>query len=222
MKMIYLALMAVLSVGISVTAQVPATGSPVEVATALQRKYDTVRDFSADFTHQHEGGVLRRKLVERGTLLIKKPGRMRWHYKTPEEKLFVSDGRRMYFHDPANNQVTVSEMPEGDQAATAALFLTGKGNLTRDFGVSFLQGAPSDTYGLRLDPKQPQTEYDWLELVVDRASLQIRSLTAADQQGTRSTFAFSNFKENLGLADKLFVFTPPRGAEIIHAGRAKR
>jgi outer membrane lipoprotein carrier protein len=205
------------------SAQAP-SASASEVAAALQRKYDTIRDFSADFTHQHEGGVLRRKVVEQGSLLVKKPGKMRWEYKTPEKKLFVSDGTRIYFHDPANNQVTVSEVPKGDQAASAALFLTGQGNLPRDFKAGFIEApaAPAETYALRLDPKSPQPEYDWLEIVVDRDTLQIRTLTAADKQGGRSTFHFSKFKENVGIADKTFEFQIPRGAEVIHAGRSKQ
>ncbi len=68
---------------------------PEEVAASLQRKYDTIRDFSADFVHTHEGGVLKRKREERGTLLVKKPGKMRWNYKAPDEKVFVSDGVRL-------------------------------------------------------------------------------------------------------------------------------
>ena len=94
-----------------------------------------MRDFSADFTHEAESGVLRKKLVERGTVMVKKPGRMRWDYKAPEEKVFVSDGSRMYMHMPADNQVIVSPVPTEDQATTAVLFLTGKGKLTRDFTV---------------------------------------------------------------------------------------
>jgi outer membrane lipoprotein carrier protein len=208
----------------SVTAgrQTVRTESPQEVAARLQRKYDSVKDFSADFVHQHEGGVLRRKLVERGTVFVKKPGRMRWHYKAPEEKYFVSDGAQLYFYDPQNNQVTISAVPQDDQAATAVLFLTGKGNLTRDFRVTFAEGGPAGAQALHLEPTHPQAEYDWLELVADAQTLQIRTLVAADRQGGRSTFQFSNFKENVGLTDKTFAFTIPRGAEVIHAGRAKR
>jgi outer membrane lipoprotein carrier protein len=193
-----------------------------EVAAALQRKYDQVRDFSAGFTHQHEGGPLRRKLVEQGTLQVKKPGRMRWEYDAPDEKVFVSNGRQLYFYDPANNQVTISEVPQGDQAASAALFLSGRGNLTRDFTVSFTKGGPAETYALRLDPKTPQDEYDWLELVADRRTLQIQSLTAVEKQGGRSTFIFSRFRENTGVPESTFEFRIPRGAEVIHAGRPKR
>jgi outer membrane lipoprotein carrier protein len=204
------------------SAQAP--DSAAEVAAALQRKYDSIRDFSADFTHQHQSSVLRRKVHEQGSVLIKKPGKMRWEYQTPEKKLFVSDGKRIYFYEQAINQVTITEMPDGDQAASAVLFLTGKGNLSRDFTAGFLppEGAsPSDSYGLRLDPKVPQGEYDWLEIVVDRRTLLIQRLTAADKQGGRSTFLFSRFKENIGVGDKPFAFEIPRGAEVIHAGRTK-
>lgn len=195
--------------------------SATEVATSLQRKYDTVRDFSANFTHQHTGGVLRRKLVEQGTVHVKKPGKMRWEYKSPEEKLFVSDGKRLYFHDPANHQVTISEVPEGNQA-TAAQFLSGRGNITRDFNVTFADGGSADSFALKLVPRAPQNEYDWLEIVVDRATYQIRSLTAVEKQGARSTFLFSGLKENIAIPDTMFVFEIPRGAEVIHAGPPKR
>src|SRR5688572_11951805 len=78
-----------------------------EVATALQAKYDKIRDFSADFVHSYEGGVLKRNVRERGVMQIKKPGKMRWEYQSPEKKLFVSDGRQMYLHEVGPNQVTV-------------------------------------------------------------------------------------------------------------------
>ena len=202
--------------------QTPNTPSPSELATALQQKYNGMSTFSADFTHQHEGGPLRRKYVEQGSLQVKKPGRMRWDYKSPEKKLFVSDGASIYFHDIANNQVTVTQMPQGDEVSSAALFLLGKGNFAGDFTPSLGTGGAADTYVLRLVPKREQADYDWLELTVDRKTLQLRALTAAEKQGGRSTFAFSNFKENVDLADKTFVFRIPPGAEVIHAGRTKR
>jgi len=200
--------------------QARATPTADEVAAALQRKYDAIRDFSADFVHQHEGGVLRRKREERGTLLVKKPGKMRWEYKAPDEKVFVSDGMKVYQYLPQENRVIVSPAPEGDQAAV--LFLAGQGNLTRDFNVSFGQISTPEAWTLRLEPKRPQPEYDWLEVTAARASLRLLSFTVAEKQGSRSTFTFSNFKENPGLADKTFAFSIPRGAEVTNAGPVKR
>ena len=201
--------------------QAPAR-SAAEVAADLQKKYDTVRDFSADFVHKYQGGVLRKTATESGTVQVKKPGRMRWDYKSPDKKLFVSDGTRIYFYVPADNQVMVSPVPKEDQATTAVLFLAGKGNLTRDFTVSFADGGGDDTYALKLQPRLPERDYDWLQVVADRSTLQIRSLSAADQQGGRSTFLFSKFKENTGLSDKTFAFTIPRGADVITTGSPSR
>jgi outer membrane lipoprotein carrier protein len=192
--------------------------SATDVAQKVQSHYDGVRDFSADFTHAYEGGVLRRKTTERGTVLVRKPGRMRWAYTTPEEKLFISDGVKMYAWVPADRQVTVSSMPKGDEASTPILFLVGRGNLVRDFDVAEappVTGAPAGSYGLLLTPKKKTAEYDALTLVVDRASLALRMLIARDGQGGTSTFTFTNLKENANIPDSKFVFTIPRGAEVV-------
>jgi len=189
-----------------------------EIAQAVQQRYDRVKDFTADFTHTYEGGVLRKKVTERGTVQIKKPGRMRWEYTAPEKKTFVSDGRKVYSYIPADKQVVVNNVPPDDEATTAVLFLAGKGNLPRDFKVSYADGAPEGTSALRLDPKQKQHDYDWLVLGVDAKTLQIRSLTAADQQGGRSTFQFGNYRENTGVSDGVFAFKIPRGVDVVNAG----
>lgn len=215
------ALLVAVSAAISAAPQAPAGQSAQDVAAALQKRYDGIRDFTADFVQESEGGLLRKKQTERGAVQVKKPGKMRWDYKTPETKVFLSDGRRIYLHVPADNQVIISPVPEDDQATTAVLFLTGKGNLTRDFTVSFADAAAPDTYALKLLPKLPERDYDALRIVVDRRTLQIRSLSA-DAQGGRSTFQFSNFKENVGLSDKTFTFKIPRGADVTNQGAPSR
>jgi outer membrane lipoprotein carrier protein len=192
-----------------------------DVARTLQEKYDRVKDFTADFTHTYEGGVLKRKSSERGTVQIKKPGRMRWEYTAPEKKTFVSDGTKIYSYVPADKQVIVSDVPPVDEATTAVLFLAGKGNLLRDFNISYAETTIPGTVALRLDPRQKQRDYDWLIIAVDQQSMQIRGLTASDQQGGRSTFTFTNYRDNPGLSDNVFAFKIPRGTDVIHAGTSR-
>ena len=91
-----------------------------ELAQALQRQYDTVKDFSADFVHAYQGGVLRKQISERGRVLIKKPGKMRWDYTAPEPKLFVSDGTKIYSYIPQDKQVIVTSVPRDDEATMPA------------------------------------------------------------------------------------------------------
>ena len=195
-------------------------GDPRALASALQRKYDAVRDFSADFVHAYEGGVLRKRVSESGHLLVKKPGRMRWTYTEPERKVFVSDGTRMYSYIPADRQVYVAKVPAEDQATTPALFLTGKGNLLRDFEVNAAEvpeEARAGAVALGLVPRIKERDYDSLVLVVDRESLVLRMLISEDRQGGRSTFVFSDLRENIGINDREFSFRIPRGVEVISA-----
>jgi outer membrane lipoprotein carrier protein len=189
------------------------------VARQVQARYQTIKDFTADFSHTYEGGVLRKRTTERGAVLIKKPGRMRWTYSQPEEKVFVSDGLKIYAYVPADRQVTVSSMPADDKASTPILFLVGKGDLVRDFTVSYAEPVagvtfPADSYALKLTPRIKVPEYEWLILVVDK-SLKLRMLVARDSQSGTSTFTFSNLKENVSLKDSQFTFTIPRGADVI-------
>jgi outer membrane lipoprotein carrier protein len=192
--------------------------SAAELAQALQTKYNGVRDFSADFVHTYTGGVLKKQITEKGRLLIKKPGRMRWDYTFPEPKQFVSDGVKVYSYIPADKQVIVGTVPKDESASTPALFLTGKGDLTRDFTASTGEvpaGSLPGTRALKLVPRRPQPDYDWLVLLVAPGSLTLRGMVTADSQGGTSVFSFSNLKENVGLADSEFTFRMPRGVDVI-------
>jgi outer membrane lipoprotein carrier protein len=151
-------------------------------------------------------------------MTIKKPGRMRWVYTQPDAKEFVSDGSKLFFYVPADKQVIVSPVPSEDQATTPALFLAGRGNIVRDFTPSLVEvpdGFPPASYSLRLQPRTAQPDYDWLTLVVAPDTLSLRGLVTSDAQGGISTFVFNNLKENVGAADKDFIFRIPRGVDVV-------
>ena len=196
-------------------AAIAAEVSTADVAAATQRHYDTVKDFSADFAHVYKGGVLNKQVTEHGKVLIKKPGKMRWE---SESNTLYSDGVKSSLYVPADRQVIVTTIPPEDAATTPTLFLAGKGNLTRDFSVSLTdaaQGMPAGTLALKLVPKKPQRDYDWLVLEIEPGTYRLRGLVFTDAQGGTSTFTFTNLKENVGLADKEFEFKAPRGVEVV-------
>ena len=192
-----------------------------QLAGDLQRKYAAIKDFSADFVHTYAGGVLKKQITESGRVLIKKPGKMRWEYTKPEQKLFVSDGVKMYSYLPQDKQAIVTSVPQGDEATTPMLFLTGKADLTRDFTASIVETPrelPSGAESLKLVPKTRQPDYDWLVVAADPKSLAIVGLVTVDAQGGKSSFSFTNLKENVGLADKDFAFKIPRGVDVVTDG----
>lgn len=201
--------------------------APDALARSLQQRYQGVRDFAADFVHTYRGGVLRTQTTERGTVKIKKPGRMRWIYTAPEKKEFVSDGLKVYSYLPQDKQVIVAALPPENQATTPALFLAGKGDIARDFAATYAEASPAGAAGaatpprttsLKLVPRRSEPEYEYLVVAFDPATFQIRALTTRDRQGGDSTLTFTNLKENQGISDKEFAFRVPRGVDVITDG----
>ena len=197
------------------------SGAPQRLARALQQRYQGIRDFSANFVHTYQGGALRTQTTERGTVVVKKPGRMRWVYTAPERKEFISDGLRMFAYLPEDRQVMVTTLPPDQQATTPAAFLAGRGDIARDFAAAFDETSFPGATTLKLTPHRAEPEYEYLVVAVDPTSLQILALTTRDLQGGDSTLSFTDLKENQGVADKEFVFRVPPGVDIITDGAAR-
>ena len=184
------------------------------LAKQLQAHYQSIRDFSANFTQSYRAGVLKTRTQESGTVAVKKPGKMRWTYTKPERKELVSDGRQIYWYVHEDKQVVVRDV--ADTASTPDLFLSGKGDIARDFTPTHAESPIAGTVALKLVPRRAEPEYEYLVVAFDPTSLQIRGLTTRDHQGGESALTFDNMKENQGLSDKDFVFTPPRGITVVN------
>ena len=216
MKLLAISALA-LAAAIAVDAQ---ANDPIALASKVQQRYSTIKDFEGDFVQSYEGGVLRTRTTERGSLKIKRPGKIRFTYTKPERKEFVSDGVRLYTHLVADKQVIVSPAPSAEDGDVPAMFLAGRSDLARDYTPSFtaLPGAAPGLLTLKLVPKNRESEFESLGIGVDQKTLQIQFLTATDKQGGRSSFTFTNLKENRGLSDKEFEFRVPRGVDVVTQG----
>jgi len=187
--------------------------SAADLAKRLQARYDTIRDFSADFTQTFQGILVRRATTEQGKLLVKKPSRVRFTYSAPEKKEFVSDGVQFYSYYPKDRLGSRSPLPKANEGSTALLFLAGRGDLSRDFTASMGATQPEKEWHLRLVPRTPQADFDTLTLLVDRATLMLVGFVTVDDQGT-NTIRFEHLKENTGIKDDAFFFKFPPGTEI--------
>jgi outer membrane lipoprotein carrier protein len=206
----------ILLVALVVSAALPSAQtrkSADALAKELQAHYQSIRDFTADFVQTYRGGVLKTKTQESGTLAVKKPGKMRWTYTKPERKEFVSNGVKLYAYMPEDKQVTVSDVENLE--STADQFLSGRGDIARDFTPSYVDTPASGFVSLKLVPRRSEPGYEYLIVTLDPVNLQIRALTSRDHQGGDSTLTFANMKENRGLSDKDFEFRPPRGVTVV-------
>jgi outer membrane lipoprotein carrier protein len=193
-----------------------ATGEPSASARglvrAIEQHHAQARDIVARFTQSYRSGMLGHEIVERGVVQIKRPGRMRWEYKDPEPKLFVSDGHSFYFYVPADRQVVVSEQDPG--RSLAARLLSGQGGLLDEFDATLEEPVEDGVMRLRLVPKTPQADVEQAEVDAEPGG-RIRAILLQDVQGNRTRFRFDNVRENTGLPDRLFRFDVPRGVEVI-------
>jgi outer membrane lipoprotein carrier protein len=190
----------------------PAALSPAEaLARRIEARHRTVRDLTARFVQTYRSGALGREVVEKGVVSLKPPSRMRWEYRDPEKKTFVSDGKTSYFYVPADRQVIRRE--QSDARDLPALILSGQADIVTTFDVA-LETGPAGRQRLRLTPKKPEPEIEHLYVDVD-GDERIRAILVVDVQGNRSEFAFDDIRENVGLDDRLFRFEVPRGVEVI-------
>lgn len=192
------------------------------LAQSLQKRYATIKDFRADFTHEVKGAVLRTiATTERGEVKVKKPGRLWMTYTTPHKKSFVADGAFVYTYNASDRAGTRGPMPAGDDISVAILFLAGRGDLVKDFRAAMPAAQPAGEWQLVLTPIKRQQDFATLALAVDRATLAIRGMTTVDAQGGTFILRFTNLRENVGLKDSDFRFTFPRGTHVIDTGRAQ-
>jgi len=182
------------------------------VLRRVEDRHSRTSDLVARFTQSYRSGMLGREVVERGVVSIKRPGRMRWEYKDPETKLFVTDGKTFYFYVPADKQVIVSEQDE--QRSLAARLLSGHGGLTDEFAASMEEPLEEGVLRVKLVPTRPQPDVEKAFVDVEPSG-RIRSILLEDVQGNRTRFRFESVRENTGVKDDLFRFAVPSGVEVI-------
>lgn len=185
------------------------------LVNALQAKYNKLSSLAADFTQVYTApGQSERR--ESGHLLLKKPGKMRWDYTSPEPKLFISDGKWLYEYVPAEKYATRSSIKEAGDLRAPFAFLLGQGNLRRDFKrIEFAGESPikAGNKVLRLVPKLAQ-DFKELLIEVEPNSLQMSRLSIIEPNDARSDFVFSNVQENVPTPAAQFTFKAPPGVEV--------
>lgn len=190
-------------------------------ATKVQKTYESVKDLSADFEQ-----VTRFKGADKtgpkttGTIEVKKPGKMRWEFVTPEKKSMISNGKTLWMYDGEENQVVVNEFMQETTSVTGLNFLEGLGDLKKSFHVT-LASAPADTtlkdaVFLALEPKDAaDVQFTNILLAVDRKTGLANEVFLTDPMGSVTRLTFTGLTRNKNLPDSRFDFEIPKGAEVI-------
>jgi outer membrane lipoprotein carrier protein len=137
---------------------------------------------------------------------------MRWTYATDQRQEMVVDGARFYMYFPRDRYVT--DVAITTQSSTGLLFLGGRADLARDFVPSLPPSQPAAEWRLILSPKTQPADFKTIAIDVDRKTFAFRGFVVTDEEGGVNTFRLTNVRENQGLPDSDFAFTPPKGVEV--------
>jgi outer membrane lipoprotein carrier protein len=190
-------------------------------ARAVDDHYNHLRSLQSDFTEIYRGDGPDR--VESGTLWLKKPRKMRWEYRSPKEKLFVSDGQVVWFYLPSERQVRKTDFRKLDDVRSPLAFLLGKTKLENELqGLSkVLDQSPLATGNtvLRGVPKAMAGQVSEVQLEITPGDEIVR-IVLMEPDGGATEFRFAGWKENGTMSESLFQFTPPAGVETVEGDLA--
>jgi len=188
---------------------------------AVDNHYNHLRSLESDFTEIYRGDGPER--VESGTLWLKKPRKMRWEYRSPKEKLFISDGEVVWFYMPEERQVRKTTLKKLDDLRSPLAFLLGKTKLEKELtGLSkVVEQAPMDARDTLLRgvpqgvvPQSVAGQVSEVQLEITPAD-QIVRIVLIEADGSETEFRFAGWKENVEMSDSRFQFTPPAGVETV-------
>ncbi len=187
------------------------------IIDGLQNRYARMSSLAANFLQSYQGSD-GRVISESGQLWLKRPGKARWDYTAPEKKLFISDGKNIFFYVYGEAHATKASIKESSDPQIPFLFLLGRGNLRKDFArIELLndeRAVESGNRVLRLVPKKAPEDFKKLLVEVNPSSYQVKRLVIFERSGARMDFVLSQVRENLPVADSQFQFTPPAGITI--------
>jgi outer membrane lipoprotein carrier protein len=186
------------------------------VASAVDAHYNHLRSLQAEFTELYRGSGMDR--VESGTLWLKKPGKMRWEYRSPKAKLFVSNGKDAWFYVPDDRQARKESAKKLEDIRSPLAFLLGKTKLQKELhGLSLAPDVEPLQAGNVVLRGVPTAFADRIsEIVLEIApDNRIVRLVMQEVDGSATEYQFTGQKEDVAMADNRFDFRAPAGTEVV-------
>jgi outer membrane lipoprotein carrier protein len=190
------------------------TPSAHDLAQRVDRHYNRLHSLKAGFTEHYEGMGMQR--TESGTLLMLKPGRMKWEYAAPAGKLFVLDGKYAWFYTAGDPQVQRMPAKELDDLRSPLRFLLGHTELEKEMGALTLTAEANGQFTLGGQPKGQEKRVSRLALTVAAVGT-ITGIEIEEVDGEVTRFVFTGEEPDAAIPAETFRFTPPAGVPVVDA-----
>lgn len=207
-----------LFVPLAATIMAAASGASdvASTARAVDDKYNHIKTLQADFSETYRVAGAQR--TESGTLLLKKPGKMRWDYRSPKEKLFLSDGKDVWFWVPGEAQVRRTQLKSLEDLRSPIGFLLGKTKLEKELrGLSDAPDVPPLEGGDEVLRGVPRALAGRVSQVILEITPEgwIRRIVIEEVDGSVTEYRFANQRAGAKIPDERFRFQVPAGTEVI-------
>jgi len=196
----------------------------LEIAQKLQSTYEKALNLVADFKQTTAMKFSSRVRQGSGTMIFRKPGRMRWDYRSPDYQVLISDGETISMYFEKSNQMIVSNAREYLQSDVTYSFLAGTGDILKDFDVSdpdLVTDSMDNSFLIKLTPKSSHPHVSSIHAWISHDSFLITHLQIVDHFETVTDLFFFNILINADhydsreIKEDLFLFIPPADTEII-------
>jgi len=188
--------------------------SAQELARKVDQHYNQLHSFKSGFSETFEGLGMHR--TESGTLLLLKPGRMKWEYSQPAGKLFLLNGSFAWFYSQGDSQVQRIPSKQLDDLRSPLRFLLGHTQLEKELNSLTLSPAANGRFTLNGLPKGQEKRVARLSLTVTSDG-KIEKIEIEETDGAVTRFLFSNEQPNAPIPADAFHFIPPPGVPVVEA-----
>jgi outer membrane lipoprotein carrier protein len=195
------------------------------VRRGLEARYRGAKTLKAIFFESYSDGS-GQAMAESGTVYFSRPGRMRWEYRSPQEKLFLVDGTNAWFYVPADHTASRAKIKESADWRTPLALLAGKADLSqvcrqlesvRPETASHADDKPlsaSDAL-LRCIPRGDSGAAVPVVLLEVDSDARLVRVVIRQAGNVETEFRFGNWEENLPIPEEKFHFQPPPGVTIV-------
>jgi outer membrane lipoprotein carrier protein len=186
-----------------------------DIAQLVDRHYNQLHSLRAEFTETYEGLGISRS--ESGTLLLLKPGRMRWDYSQPAGKLFLIDGKYAWFYVQGEAQVQRMAAKQLDDLRSPLRFLLGHTELEKEMTGLRVEASANGVFTLSGQPQGQENRVKRVALVIAEKTGAIQAIEIDEQDGAITRFTFTGEQTHAPVPESAFHFTPPAGVPIVDA-----
>ncbi|MBW2063634.1 MAG: outer membrane lipoprotein carrier protein LolA [Deltaproteobacteria bacterium] len=164
-------------------------------------------------------GNAARKDSAKGRIYFKPPHYLRVEQETPTRELVVSDGKTLWWYIPDKEMVyRYPARKLGEEMELLSSIFQGLKQVEERFDVSEIPKADSAFYHIRLTPRPPWPQIEYVELAIARDDYHIRMVGIFNYLGDVTRFVLGVPVSRDVFQRGFFQFDTPPGTKVIEEG----